>query len=290
LLLPLPLAIADTSDPAEPPLAAYLATYSMLPMAAFLPVVLLVYLCRSRTDRLSRELHQVPAKRYLARLGYPVAGVIVLSLMGYYVVGAHGSDSIGRAGSVLGLVLIVVGVFWSAVISLKVLEQDEQWPPEDLPADEPVPIRRALRRIRDGLTAPAPDNSTALGVLDILRDRTLPAVRARRDRPFRSWLREERRVKYVVGWCLLTVGLVNAAVLPTILGGHLVRIFTDVAVAAVIVVWWGAIGWISYLHARWDASQLADQISQETEDLRARIAVASDASGHIEVRGGRPAI
>jgi hypothetical protein len=271
VLLPLPLAIVDTGDAAEPPLAAYLAVFSMFFMAAFLPSVLLPYLFRSRIDRLSRMLHPVPANRYFARLAYPTGGVIVLSVIGYQVSGMRDPDSTVSFASFLGLLLLVVGVFRAGVISLKMLAQDEQWPPTDLPADEPVPIRRAVQRIRDGLTVPVQDGSTALGVLDLLRDRTLPALYARRDRRFRTWLQENRRVKFVVGWCLFTVGLLGAAILPGIFDGKLVGIVSVLGATAGMAVWWGAIGWTSYLHARWQAAQLADQVSRETEELRARI-------------------
>jgi hypothetical protein len=114
-------------------------------------------------------------------------------------------------------------------------------------------------------------------VLDLLYGQTLPAVRARHDRSFRAWLRDSRRTDLVFGWCLVTIGLLSAAVLPRILDGQLVGLVSAFIAIVVMVILWGGIGWISYRYTRWEAGQLADQIQQESEDLRARIAGGGNA-------------
>lgn len=158
---------------------------------------------------------------------------------------------------------------------------DERWPPDDLSPDEPVPIRRALRRIRDDLAA-SPSDATAWHVLEQLHDQTLPGVLARQGRSFWVWLRETRRVKLVAAWSLFTVGLVAASVLPLVFDGQPARILVVPAASAAMAAWWGALGWVSYAGDRYHLTQLADQIREETEELHAQACPAPSCE-HLQV-------
>jgi hypothetical protein len=74
----------------------------------------------------------------------------------------------------------------------------------------------------------------------------------------------------VAGWCLLTLGLFFASLLPKIFSGELRSLAVAAAAVLLVAGLWSGTGWILYCHARWKADQLAKEIRQRTDDLQSR--------------------
>ncbi|MFG1677555.1 hypothetical protein [Micromonospora sp. NPDC049282] len=117
----------------------------------------------------------------------------------------------------------VAMVTWATVRSVRRRRFDEQWPPDEVPADDPVvKVRGTLRRVvREG-AEPSPADPAALDrALRLLLDEVLPALRARRDRGARRWLRDHGTATALVfGWGALTLGAVAAVAVPHLGGGR----------------------------------------------------------------------
>ncbi|MDG4768351.1 hypothetical protein O7632_30300 [Solwaraspora sp. WMMD406] len=77
--------------------------------------------------------------------------------------------------------LPVVMVAWVTIRSIRQSQFDEQWPPVDVSADDPVKVRRALRQVVDKGADEEHQNSIEFyQTLTHLLDEVVPALRTRR--------------------------------------------------------------------------------------------------------------
>ncbi|MFI5837417.1 hypothetical protein ACIA5A_27445 [Micromonospora sp. NPDC051300] len=279
-----------TAQPAEdPPALLTVAVWSTLVMASVVLATFLSYLLRHRLDRANAAIQGLREHEYVTSVQQPVAGVLVGAVGGYGInVATQGAGWPGYLGWLLGMPVPVAMVTWATVRSVRRRRFDEQWPPDEVPADDPVRVRGTLRRVvREG-AGPAPADPAALDrALRLLLDDVLPALRVRRDRSPRRWLGEHRTgTAVVLGWAAATLTAVAAVAVPrlgagrpgawAVLGGATL-VIASLAVALLV---------LRYRYSRFRYGVLTDEVERSAGAVRRRI--TERRLGIASTSGGQP--
>ncbi|WFE97501.1 hypothetical protein [Micromonospora sp. WMMD987] len=258
----------------EPPVLFAAAVWSVLLMTAVFVSVLLVYLLRHRIERANILVQGMREHEYFRSVQQPVVAVLLAAVGGYGINTATQEVGWpGYLGWVLGMPIPAGMATWAAIHSVRQRRFDEQWPPDDIPADNPVRIRSTLRRVvRHDADAEQPDPAALDRALALLLDQVLPALRQRRDRGPGRWLREHGKTTTVVlGWAVATLAATAVAAFP-----HLVdrrRSAWLFLAAATLVIGFLAVGLLTllYRHSRYQSTILADEVQQSAGAVRRRI-------------------
>ncbi|SCG68146.1 hypothetical protein [Micromonospora humi] len=290
-------ALVTTQPAGDPPALLTLGVWSTLVMATVFVGTLLSYLLRHRLERANAAIQGIREHEYVRSVQQPVAGVLVGAVGGYGInVATQGAGWPGYLGWLLGMPVPVAMVTWAAVRGVRRRRFDEQWPPDEVPADDPVEVRGTLRRVvREG-AEPAPADPAALDrALRLLLDEVLPALRARRDRGPRRWLRDHRAVTaLVLGWAALTLGAVAAVAVPHLAGGRPGAWAVLGGAALVIPALAGGQLVVLYRHSRFRSGALAGEVERSAGAVRRRITerrlgIAAESDGEPR-RRRRPAL
>lgn len=267
-------ALVTTQPAGEPPALLTLGVWSTLVMATVFVSILLSYLLRRRLERATATIQGLREHEYVRSVQQPVAGVLVGAVGGYGInVATQGAGWPGYLGWLLGMPVPVAMVTWATVRSVRRRRFDEQWPPDEVPGDDPVKVRGTLRRVvREG-AEPAPADPAALDrTLRLLLDEVLPALRTRRDRGPRRWLRDHgTATALVLGWAALTLGAVAAVAVPRLGGGRPGGWAVLGGATLVIPVLAGGLLAVLYRWSRFRSAALAGEVERSAGAVRRRI-------------------
>jgi hypothetical protein len=268
-------ALSTTPPADDPPVLLTVAVWSVAVMAALLVSNLLTYLLRQRLEQANAVIQRLGEHEYVRSVQQPVAAVLVGAMSGYGInVATQSAGWPGYLGWLLGMPIPVVVVAWVTIRNVRQRQIDQQWPPEEVPADDPVKIRRTLRQVVDrGADAEQMDSAALHQTITHLLDEVVPALRTRRDRSPRHWIRDHRKtVIALLGWVVLTLTAVAMAAYPHLRDGR--RGAWTVLAAATLVVFFIALGLLalSYRYSRYRYALLADEVEQSAGAVRRRIA------------------
>ncbi|MEV4847338.1 hypothetical protein AB0K20_29490 [Micromonospora matsumotoense] len=266
------LAAAPSAD--EPPVLFAAAVWSVAVMAAVLVSTFVTYLLRQRLERVNILVQGMREHEYVRSVQQPVAAVLVAAVGGYGInTATQEAGWPGYLGWLLGMPIPAGMVTWAAIRSVRQRRFDEQWPPDEIPANDPVKIRSTLRRVVHQHTDAAQADPAALDrALTLLLDHVLPALRQRRDRGPRRWLREHRTTTtLVLGWAVTTLTATAVAVSPHLSDRRRSAWLFMAAATLVIALLASSLLTVLYRYSRYRNTTLADEIQQSAGTIRRRI-------------------
>ncbi|MGW1057209.1 hypothetical protein [Micromonospora rubida] len=258
----------------EPPVLLAAAVWSVAVMAAVFVSTLLAYLLRQRLERANAVVQGIREHEYVKSVRQPVATVLLAAVGGYGInIATQDAGWPGYLGWLLGMPIPAGMVTWAAIRSVRQHRFDEQWPPDEVPSNDPVKIRSTLRRIvHEGADSEQADSAALDRALVLLLDEVLPALRVRRDRGPRRWLREHRMTTVVVlGWAVVTLAAVVLAASPYLWDGR--RGAWVVLGAATLVIAFIALGLLTvlYRYSRYRNMMLASEVERSAGMVRRQI-------------------
>ncbi|MFI9643444.1 hypothetical protein ACIG87_25915 [Micromonospora sp. NPDC051925] len=264
------LVAAPSAD--EPPVLFAAAVWSVAVMAAVVVSTLLTYLLRHRLERVNALVQGMREHEYVRSVQQPVAAVLVAAVGGYGInIATQEAGWPGYLGWLLGMPIPAVLVTWAAIHSVRQRRFDEQWPPDSVPADDPVKIRSTLRRVVHE-SADTAGSAALEQALTLLLDHVLPALRDRRDRGPRRWLRAHGTTTVLVlAWAVSTLTAMAVAASPYLADRR--RGAWVVLGAATLVVAFLAVGLLTvlYRYSRFRNTILADEVQRSAGAVRRRI-------------------
>ncbi|WP_329008905.1 hypothetical protein OG271_23480 [Micromonospora rifamycinica] len=267
-------ALAASPPADEPPMLFTIAAWSVLLMVAVFVSTLLTYLLRQRLEQANALVQGMREHEYVRSVQQPVAAVLIAAVGGYGINTATQEVGWpGYLGWLLGMPIPAGMVTWAAIRSVRQRRFDEQWPPDEVPVDDPVKIRSTLRRVvHQGADAEQAESPALERALALLLDQVLPALRERHDRGPRRWLGAHRVTAVLVfGWAVATLTATVTAVAPSLWDRRRGAWIMLAVAVLVIVCLAGGLLTVLYRYSRYRHTVLADEVQRSAGAVRRRL-------------------
>lgn len=268
------VAQATPSSSDDAPLSFIISVCSVAVMLAVFGASFLTYLLRHAVERLERLVQGIDQNRYAKHIQGPAAAVIVAAVSGYGInVVTQDRGLLGYVGFLLAMPIPLVMVTWSGFRAVRQTEFERQWPPNLVPAYDRVKIRNTLRRVEaESAHLGTADVAQISTVLNILLDEALPALRERRDRSLRRWLRDHRVASIVVlAWIVLTLACAMVAVLPRLQGGSLRAVYLFAGFVFLVFLIKSGLLAVLRRHSRYRYNALTEEVAESAGRILRRI-------------------
>jgi hypothetical protein len=265
--------LALLSPTGEPPLPFVVACYSIALMILVLASCWITYCFRRAIERTERLIQGFKQKTYTTYIQAPAAAVILAAIGGYGVNSMTGgaTGALGYAGFLMALPIPLALVFFSGVRQARDAEFKERWPPSSLVPTDRVQVRYVIERASVEAESASPNHPHVETAIDILLDKTLPAIRERANRSLRKWLRDHR-YGAITGllWSAGTVCCGVLAVLPNLRNGEWALLRVPIMIALVVVVVRLGTAVVLWRHSQFKYRSLAQQVESAAGGLRRR--------------------
>jgi hypothetical protein len=250
------------------------AVYSVVVMIVFLVASTLTYLLRHKVERAERLIQGVDQNRYIKHIQGPAAAVVVAAVSGYGInIVTQNRGLWGYIGFLLAMPLPLAMVTWTGIRTVRQSEFEQQWPPHSMLTNDRVRVRTTLRRVQaESIHLETADVRRVSTVLGKLMDEAIPALRERRDRSLRSWLRDHRLASItVLAWIVSTLACVTVAVLPSLQHGNWRGVYVLLGFVLVVLIINVALLAVLRRYSRYRYNALAKEVADSAGRIRRRI-------------------
>lgn len=263
-----------SAAPVDVPVSFTIAVLSALAMLTVGVSFFVSYLFRHPIERIEQSIQGLRHSRYVKHIQGPAVAVFVAAVGGYGVnVLTQDTGLSGYVGLLLTLPVPLAIVAYTGLHDVRRAEFEEQWPPDSLRVVDRVKLRFVLRRVQaEGRALKTADLAHLDQALRRLLDEALPAVRARRDRTLRQWLRGHWA--YAVAnlvWVLFTLFCATLAVLPDLRHGDWTLLRVPGTFAVVVLLTQTGLVVVRRRHSRYRYNALAEELETVAGGLRRRL-------------------